>query len=188
MPRKNIHGGGAQTNINGLRFERETDLEKQLSQFGYLSEQPVGSGKYYFKEKLVAQITSKNSFYKQFLNLKGVDEKKILSKKLLPDTAIINFATKRIFIIEKKYQEGAGSVDEKLQTCDFKLKTYKRLIVSIKFDLVFYFVLNDWFRQESYKDTLAYIKTVQCNYFFNQIPLANLELDFRTLAMRHHAC
>ena len=33
-----------------------------------------------------------------------------------------------LFIIEVKYQQLAGSVDEKLQTCDFKRKQYLKLV------------------------------------------------------------
>ena len=32
---RNTHGGGAQTNINGLRFEAETSLEDVLQDAGY---------------------------------------------------------------------------------------------------------------------------------------------------------
>jgi len=32
---RNTHGGGAQTNINGLRFEAEMSLEDVLQEAGY---------------------------------------------------------------------------------------------------------------------------------------------------------
>ena len=36
-----------------------------------------------------------------------------------------------LFIIEVKYQQVEGSVDEKLQTCDFKRKQYLKLVVGL---------------------------------------------------------
>jgi len=43
----------------------------------------------------------------------------------LQDDAIYVMSNNTVFIIEVKYQEVAGSVDEKLQTCGFKLNQYK---------------------------------------------------------------
>ena len=63
-----------------------------------------------------------------------------------------------MFIIECKHQEVAGSVDEKLQTCDFKKKQYKKLMAPANID-----VLN-------------YIHSVGCDYYFEYIPLQRLGL------------
>ena len=45
-------------------------------------------------------------------------------------------------IIEIKYQEVAGSVDEKLQTCDFKKKQYERLLRPLKLIVEYCYVLR----------------------------------------------
>ena len=63
----------------------------------------------------------------------------LVSKKLLPDEAFVNNITRTIYIIEKKFQHRAGSVDEKLQTCDFKLKQYKKLANLVGFDIEYIF-------------------------------------------------
>ena len=182
MTYKNIHGGGANTMKNGLKFEQDTSLEEQLNLLDYLQEDNNVSGEYFFEGKKVAKVTAKHRFYKDFLNPLQIDEMQILSKKLLPDSVLINFVTRRVFIIEKKYQEGVGSVDEKLQTVDFKLKMYKRLLESTDFTPEFYFVLSDWFKQDSYKDVLEYIKEMNCDYFFNEIPLSKVDMDYKTFA------
>ena len=44
----------------------------------------------------------------------------------------LNYTNKTIYVIEKKYQARSGSVDEKLQTCDFKKKIYIRLTKDLK--------------------------------------------------------
>ena len=59
-----------------------------------------------------------NHFWK-----KNVHWKTINSKKYLPDSVFYNLSNDTVYIIEKKYQAGTGSVDEKLQTCDFKKKS-----------------------------------------------------------------
>lgn len=46
-------------------------------------------------------------------------------KKLLPDDSIYVILNNTFFIIECKYQQVGGSVDEKLQTCDFKRNNIK---------------------------------------------------------------
>ena len=45
----------------------------------------------------------------------------------LPDSVFVNHTNNTIYVIEKKFQEGSGSVDEKLQTCDFKKRIYQKL-------------------------------------------------------------
>ncbi|UOS15746.1 hypothetical protein MPG85_07165 [Helicobacter pylori] len=51
---------------------------------------------------------------------------KILSSQLLPNNAIFVPSNNTFFILEIKYQGTGGSVDEKLQTCDFKLKPIQK--------------------------------------------------------------
>lgn len=65
-----------------------------------------------------------------FLEEYNIDWRKTISKKLLPDDALLVIIRETLFIIEVKYQQVEGSVDEKLQTCDFKRKQYVKLVVS----------------------------------------------------------
>ena len=131
----------------------------------------------YFNSQLVARCFRKHDFYK-FLAEHGVDWKKIISKKLLPDDALLVIVRETLFIIEVKYQQVAGSVDEKLQTCDFKRKQYVKLVCSLDLKVEYVYVLNDWFRKPEYKDVLDYIHSVNCHYKFNELPLAWLGLPF----------
>lgn len=66
---------------------------------------------------------SKHNLYK-YLSQEKIDWRKLISKKLLPDEAY--FVNGELKIYEKKYQQVAGSVDEKLQTCAFKLLQYQK--------------------------------------------------------------
>jgi hypothetical protein len=83
---------------------------------------------------------------------------------------------KTIYIIEKKFQAGSGSVDEKLQTCDFKKKQYIKLFKPLNIKVEYYYVLNDWFRKPEYNDVFEYIESVGCKYFIEELPLEEVGL------------
>ncbi len=164
--------GGANTKT-GLVFEGRVDVLEVFKRVpGYTVHK---DGTILFKDKPVAQHLRKNLLYK-FLENKGVDYKDILSKKLLPDDAIYVPSAKTLYVIEMKFQKVAGSVDEKLQTCDFKKKQYMKLMDPLKIKVDYIYVLNDWFTVPAYRDVLGYIKEVGCDYYFNEISLNRLDL------------
>ncbi|GHV65024.1 hypothetical protein AGMMS49587_18570 [Spirochaetia bacterium] len=169
--------GGANT-LTGLNFEKKVDFLDLLKGIkGYAirkSAQKAGS-EVYFNKTLVARCFKKHDFYK-FLEENNIDWTKLVSKKLLPDDALLVIVRETLFIIEVKYQQGAGSVDEKIQTCDFKRKQYLKLVKSLDLKVEYVYVLNDWFKQPGYKDVLDYIDSVNCHYKFNELPLAWLGL------------
>lgn len=167
---KNGKGGG--NTRTGLVFEGKTDLETFLSkQEGY----EVKQGYVYYYGKEVARLFKKNSFY-IFLKEIGIHWEEVISKKLLPDDSIYVIINNTMFIIECKFQQVAGSVDEKLQTCDFKKKQYQRLLSRANIEVEYIYLLSDWFRQAKYKDVLDYIINVNCHYYFEYIPLDKLGL------------
>lgn len=135
----------------------------------------VNDNKVYYKNKLVAHIFKKFDFYK-FLSEQKVNWKTIISKKLLPDDSIYVIINNTLFIIECKFQQVAGSVDEKLQTCDFKKKQYQKLLSQLNIEVEYVYLLSDWFKKPEYKDVLDYIISVRCSYYFEYIPLNKLGL------------
>ncbi|GAA7894361.1 hypothetical protein HpMS204_04980 [Helicobacter pylori] len=95
---------------------------------------------------------------------------KILSSQLLPNNAIFVPSNNTFFILEIKYQGTGGSVDEKLQTYNFKLKQYKKLFKSLECQVEFIYILNKWFIEKpKYKDALDYIRSVNCQYYIGDI-------------------
>jgi hypothetical protein len=100
-----------------------------------------------------------------------------LSSKLLPDEALFTIKSSRLHIIEKKWQEVSGSVDEKLQTCGFKMRQYNRLLEGTGLELKFTYLLNDWFAHARYTDVLNYIEDSGAHYHFEAVPLSELDLD-----------
>ncbi len=71
----------------------------------------------------------------------------MISRKILPDDAIPVIVRYTLFIIEVKYQQVAGSVDEKLQTCDFKRKKYLKLVTPSGLRLEYVCILSDWLKK-----------------------------------------
>ena len=86
--------------------------------------------KIYHHDNFIARCFKKHEFYK-FLEENKIDWESLISKKLLPDDALLVIVRETLFIIEVKFQKVAGSVDEKLQTCDFKRKVYQKLVSSL---------------------------------------------------------
>lgn len=161
-------GNGGQSTKTGMIFERDTDLKTALlSQTGI----SIHGHEVCLHGECVGYILRKNELYKKFLGKNNVNWQEIISKKLLPDEAYFSLTTNTLVIIEKKYQQVAGSVDEKLQTCGFKKKQYEKLCGSLEnFKVEYVYVLNDWFRNRAYKDVLEYIEEAGCRYYFNELP------------------
>lgn len=164
--------GGART-LTGLKFESRVSLEEV---FLSLPDFDVKGDLVFFKGEKVAQLFQKHRLYKKFLEPNNINYSDFISKKLLPDEAILVFKTKTMFIIEMKFQEVAGSVDEKLQTCDFKNKQYNKLLSTLSIKVKYTYILNDWFKKKEYEDVLDYISASGCHYFFNVLPLEFLGL------------
>ena len=167
----NIVGGGAKTNVHGLTFEARADFRDAIDRHpNYWME-----GNRVMKDnKVVATYYEKHELYSSLLVPKGIYYKTVLSKKLLHDGALLVDDT--LYIIEKKYQAGSGSVDEKLQTCDFKKKQYQKLFAPLKIKVNYYYVLNNWFDKPEYRDVFNYIESVGCKYFIEYVPLNELGL------------
>lgn len=172
MKQPNRVGGGSKTTENGLFFEQTTELRnlfEKLQNFSVSGDEVLKNG------QKVGLLCGKNKLYKKILEPQGIKAKEIISKKLLPDEAILVNDT--VYIIEKKFQSGAGSVDEKLQTCHFKKMIYTRLLSAVNLKVEYIYVFNNWFERPEYRDVHEYIISVGCQYFFYEIPLEAIGLS-----------
>ncbi len=161
--------GGGRT-ITGIHFERKVDILSALSKIpGYRIE----GADIFFNDVLVATSLRKQALYRWLL-LKGVDFATIVSKQWWPDEALLVHSTKTLHVIEMKFQQVGGSVDEKLQTCDFKKKTYTKLLAPLNISVEYMYILSEWFNKPGYKDTLDYILSVGCYYYFEELPFEKI--------------
>ncbi len=174
--------GGCNTKT-GLFYEGKVDLKtflNNLPNYKLIEHTKTKNKKskwylVYYKNELIADIFQKNALY-IYLEEKRINWKEFLSKKLLPDNAIYVISNNTLFIVEVKYQQVAGSVDEKLQTCDFKRKQYIKLFSYLNYKVEYLYILSNWFKKEEYKDVLNYIINMGCRYYFNYLPLKELGL------------
>jgi hypothetical protein len=164
--------GGANTNKTGLEFERRTSLADALVASGFQVENDF----VLVQEEKVGQLMEKAKLYR-FLEGAGVDWTKLVSSRLLPDEACFSSRSQTVTIVEKKWQEVGGSVDEKLQTCGFKIRQYRKLFQPIDVEVKYVYLLNDWFAQPRYADVLQYIREVGADFHFKSLPLELLNLD-----------
>lgn len=163
MPR-NIYGGGAQTNVNGLNFEGLMSIKDMISQLpGYA----VNNYDLYYNDQCIGKITSTHNLYKEILKPRGIEWETIISSQLLPDEVLYIFEEEKVYIFEKKYQSGDGSVDEKLQTCDFKKKQYLKLFEPLGISVEYIYLLCSWFEKEKYRDVKEYIRSVNCYFYID---------------------
>ena len=165
--------GGANTKT-GLIYEGKIDLLTFISSKNNYS---VNNHRVFFKGKEVAKTFKKFELY-DYLEENGIDYRKYISKRLLPDDSIYVIVNNTFFILEIKHQEVAGSTDEKLQTCDFKIKQYRKLLSRLNVEVEFIFILNkEWFDKPAYKDVLDYIISINgCSYYFDYLPLHKIGL------------
>jgi len=165
-------GKGGGNTITGLNLEAGKDIISLIKNLqGYSAKGNI----IYFEGKEIARSFKKYDLYR-YLESRGIDYKKHISKRLLPDEAVYVIFNNTLFVIEMKFQEVAGSVDEKLQTCDFKKKQYHKLMAPLNIEVEYIYILSNWFRKPEYKDTLDYIISVGCQYYFHYLPLQKLGL------------
>ncbi|KKP90127.1 MAG: hypothetical protein UR94_C0030G0008 [Parcubacteria group bacterium GW2011_GWA2_36_10] len=170
MKKGGTGGGNTKT---GLNFEGKVDFITFISRQKDYSVEGINI---FYKKKKVAMSFKKYGFY-EYLKSNGVDHTKLISKKLLPDDAIYVITNNTLFILEIKFQEVSGSTDEKLQTCDFKIKQYRKLLAQLNVEVEYIYILNDWFKKPEYKDILDYIISIKgCSYYFNYLPLYKIGL------------
>lgn len=164
--------GGANTKT-GLYFEGKVDFLTFIKRQKNYS---VKGNTIFYNGEETAMSFKKHELYR-YLEEKGIDYKRFISRRILPDDAIYVIVNNTFFILEIKFQEVEGSTDEKLQTCDFKIKQYRKLLSQLNVEVEYIYVLNNWFKDPKYKDVLDYVISIKgCSYYFNYLPLHKIGL------------
>lgn len=146
---KGTGAGGANTNLNGLKFEEQTDLQTEFN----VIEEHQNHKVIQFNTNNNRYITgTKYQFYK-YMSC-SVNTSPVCGN-YLPDEWYVNEDNKIIFILEKKSQTGSGSVDEKLQTVPCKLWNYKQMFPD--YVTIYTFTLSDWFKHTKYHNEMNYL-------------------------------
>lgn len=189
--------GGANTNKTGLKFEKSTSLKNSLLENTELSvkehiipkekcliHSSVKSWDIYKADKHIGIITSKSAFYNIIYEL--FDLKNNNYKKWEPDEVFINLINNTCYIIEKKFQNGSGSVDEKIFGFNAKRLLYQNIFNQLTKEPVmnvsFIALFNSswWIRGETLDESNNVVKTAKINYhdYFNILRNDGIKIMF----------
>jgi len=151
--------GGSNTNKNGLPYEEFTDLDNRIT----IIKKDKFSSKIIFDDKKKQFIKTKQS--NLFKCMKDNVNPNIVKAHGCknPDECYIDPESKKMFIIEKKFQQCSGSVCEKIQTGDFKLWQYKRTFPD--YDIIYIYCLSEWFK-ENCKAEIEYLIYKKIPFFW----------------------
>lgn len=181
--------GGSETARAGSNFEVITDerfiegmfnLGYELVNLHKLSGQngPVHGRTLVNTHGEKVEVFYKSGLYKLFFEPLGVNYKEYFSARLEPDTALYSHKTNTLTIIEKKQMVAAGSVAEKLQTCDYKRYYYEKLLEAHKINLEITWVLGSYFKEHEsqLKSVYEYMLSKGSKYYYGEIPLDSLHI------------
>ena len=132
--------GGSNTNKNGIPYEELTDLDDRIT---ILNTSNFSSTIVFDNNKNPFIKTKQSNLFKCMKDYIDTTIVKAHGCKN-PDECYIDQEQKNMFIIEKKFQQGSGSVCEKIQTPDFKLWQYKRTFPN--YNIIYIYCLSEWFK------------------------------------------
>jgi hypothetical protein len=165
--------GGANTNATGLSYEQKTDLSSLCTTV--MINNNYCSIKFNGHRRIFIQL-HKSKLHKYMKTHKMMPTIPISAGCKSPDEAYLDNVRKVLYIIEKKFQQTSGSVDEKIQTGAFKLYHYSELFPTYK--IYYIYCLSDWFKKDEYKSVLTYLEKQGIYIFWGSDP------DYKTKIIR----
>ncbi len=186
---KGTGAGGAKTNETGLSFEEDVYLKGWIEDKGYQLN-PIGETS--SKRSVLYEILDNGeviAYYgrqnKIYLALQKIEPlitneyiSEVFSRKINPDAFIISKKPKVLTIFEKKWQQSAGSVDEKIQTAPFKIAMFEKLLRNFNISVRYQYILSEWFRSAQYRNIKEYYEdNEKVNVWVDGENLSNLDVD-----------
>lgn len=160
---KGTGAGGANTNKNGLPYESMTDLQDEYT---IIEKQPNCDIIQFSGNENKYKVSKQSNVFKTMDEYRDKNITKAHGCKN-PDECLIDYRNKKMFIIEKKFQNVGGSVCEKIQTPDFKIWQYNRTFPT--YEIIYIYCLSDWFK-ENCKAELEYLKYKKISVFWGNSP------------------
>lgn len=160
--------GGANTNINGLSYEEKTDLSCLYTECVQGKKEKERTIKFSGYVGCLINV-NKSALHKYMTKIgeKNTSLQPVAGCKE-PDEAYVDNSKKTVYIIEKKFQQTSGSVDEKIQTGPFKKHHYGKLFPNYKIHYIY--CLADWFKREEYESVLEYLDESDIPIFWGNDP------------------
>ena len=153
---KGTGAGGANTNLNGKKFEKSTDNESRLLESGYTKHFFEGKQKEIHGYYLIKKFEDKTITFVLQNGLKTYMKNKYNIKLFRnPDEAYIieyNNGKKVLKVLEKKAQNGAGSVDTKLWSAQMLKTEYQYMLRKEKFEIEYAFCVNNYLKEKMFTE------------------------------------
>uniref|UniRef100_A0A6C0DEM2 Uncharacterized protein n=1 Tax=viral metagenome TaxID=1070528 RepID=A0A6C0DEM2_9ZZZZ len=152
---KGTGAGGANTNKNGLLYEEKTNLEPLYATSIFDKETNTYIVTFNGSESKYVRANKANLY--KYMKYRGEVNNTLQQAAgcKQPDEAYIDNDRKIVFIIEKKFQQGSGSVDEKIQTGPFKQLHYSQQFPN--YTIHYIYCLSEWFKNKEYTSVLEYL-------------------------------
>lgn len=146
--------GGHMTNHNGLNYEEITSLNTEYEVLQNTRGNNFSKIKFSMNDKIFIKLCKSDLFnyMKKKNELSDITPASGCKK---PDEVYLDEENNKLFIIEKKFQQTPGSVDEKIQTGVFKKFHYSQLFKN--YDIKYIYCLSDWFKKKEYSSVLEYL-------------------------------
>jgi len=173
--------GGANTNKNGLSYETKTDLS---TEYNIIQQDKYSKKVTFTTNQNISLLTTKQHNLFKCMD-KNIDKNIYRAHGCKnPDECFIDEATKTMFIIEKKFQQTAGSVCEKIQTPDFKIWQYSRTFPN--YTIIYIYCLSDWFKYNC-KAEIEYLEYKKIPLFWGnsdsyKTDIVNFMIDYLSIA------
>jgi len=163
---KGTGAGDANTNKNGLNYEKLTELSDsytveniQIDNKKNIINKEI---KFNNSDKRYDKVQKKELMrYGEYNNIKDKNINEAHGCRE-PDECYIDKELKNMFIIEKKFQQTKGSTCEKIQTPDFKIWQYSRTFPD--YNIIYIYCLSEWFKKECIAE-LEYLDFKEIPYF-----------------------
>ena len=161
----NEKAGGSNTNKSGLPFEEDTHL-RHLWFENKMNRQLTKTSCEYeikFKQDGNSYINVEQSGFTKYMESIGFGKLELCHGCKKPDEIYIDMINKIIFWIEKKNQNVAGSVSEKLQTAHCKRYSLEKNFPGFRIEYIF--MLSNFFKT-GHAAELDYLKMIHVPVFY----------------------
>lgn len=181
--------GGGHTAYKGSSFEFIVNekLLKDLYEVGYseIATHKLGGAKGPIHGRTLQnqfgdtiELYYKSGIYRLFFEPRGIDYRNLFSARLEPDIAIFSKQKQTLTIVEIKQMTAAGSVAEKLQTCDYKRYYYENLSRPLSINIAISWVLGEYFKlkENQFQSVYEYMLSKGSKYHYGSLPVQEIEI------------
>jgi hypothetical protein len=174
------NSGGVKATTSGERMEARTRslIEEEFERLGFgrkklparfTADVKFSSATYYESGNKLEILVLRGKDFHKYLRLSGFTENfDDKTKKLFPDLILINLQMHKFIVLEIKNQNGAGSVDEKLQTTHYKQFYCSQFAEKLNFDFKLYWFLGGKYinaNKDRYASIFEYMQSLDAEIF-----------------------